>query len=350
MYKTTSFKLALLSPTFLGDANQSAAWRSPPFKALLREWWRVAAASAHRHSHEALRYTEGVLLGNAWLDSGATQSKVRISLEHWKTGTATTLGEDVAVRHPEIGETGRLVGSQLYLGYGPITYDKASKKSKLKANAALQANETNTLDLAWPSEHDPILSQTVQLIDWFGTMGGRSRNGWGSVSRVGLKLKPLTATASELTAVLRDLKDCLQLDWPHALGKDQSGALIWESKDTFADWKAAMTFLAKLKIGFRTALKFTTGNYSRIVEGRHTLAYPVTHHSVSAWGGQARLANQLRFKLFLDPSGKLKARIFHTPHKCPLPITNSLNQLTVWQSIHQWMDQQPTLQRLKVSS
>ncbi len=39
-----SYTLKLATPAFLGGALQSVEWRTPPLKALLREWWRVAAA------------------------------------------------------------------------------------------------------------------------------------------------------------------------------------------------------------------------------------------------------------------------------------------------------------------
>ena len=71
----------------------------------------------------------------------------------------------------------------------------------------------------------------------------------------------------------------------------------------------------------------------------------MTNHDVRAWGGQARLANQLRFKLFRDTAGQLRARLYHTPHKCPLPA-GGIDELTVWQQIHIWLDQQSDLQRL----
>ena len=150
--KTEHLAVTLLSPCFLGDANQSGAWRTPPFKALLREWWRIAAAPAHAYEHRALRPVEGDLFGNAWLEpvggvSRFRQSRVRLALKHWKDGQMTSLGDDPKVKHPNVNIP---VGSQLYLGYGPLTFDKASKKSVLKANAALQANEAHTLSLAGP--------------------------------------------------------------------------------------------------------------------------------------------------------------------------------------------------------
>ncbi|MGB4911283.1 MAG: DUF2442 domain-containing protein [Candidatus Dechloromonas phosphoritropha] len=333
------FKICLNAPTFLGDAEQKGVWRTPPIKAMLREWWRVAAAPEQGYRHEQLRQNEGKLFGNAWLDDDFSKSLVRLALEHWHAGKMTALDNDPKVTHPEVKFP---VGSQLYLGYGPLIFQQGAK---IKSGAALQAGEANTLSLAYPDDPAHKIEQTLQLIDWFGTLGGRSRNGWGSLALSGQSA--LTLQHATLTGVLHPLDDCLKLDWPHAIGQDSQGPLIWESGTSFNDWQAAMKFLAQTKIGFRTHLGFTTGKGSSQVEGRHIVAYPVTNHDVRAWGGQARLANQLRFKLFRDTSGQLRARIYHTPHACPLPtMMNAAQQMGVWQTVHRWLDQQASLTRL----
>lgn len=336
--KKTELRIELLSPAFLGDAEQKGVWRTPPLKALLREWWRIAVGPAAGYRHQTLREQEGGLFGNAWLDSGATQSKVRLALAHWQEGRSGWEHKDLTVKHDEVKFP---VGSQLYLGYGPLMYEKGTGL-KLKNNAALQAGEHNTLKLAWP-DVETAIPQMLQLIHWFGTIGGRSRNGWGSLELFGQQA--LAKDNETLQTVLRPLTDCLQLDWPHAIGQDKQGALIWESGKSFSDWKDAMHFLAKTKIGFRTALGFTTGKGSNRIEERHIVAYPVTNHDLRAWGGQARLANQLRFKLFRDAQQQLRARLYHTPHACPLPGV-MLDQQAVWQKIHTWLDQNTELQRL----
>lgn len=356
-----SWEIRLETPAFLGDAGQSGVWRTPPFKALLREWWRIAAAPANNYNHRRLRELEGELFGNAWLKpvngkSRFQQSKVRLALKHWKEGSLARSkwdSNDPKIDHQEVGK----VGSQLYLGYGPLKYEKGTGTVlKDKTNAALQAGETNTLSLAWP-ETETSIPHTLQLMDWFGTVGGRSRNGWGSLALLplpagegrgeGARFEPLGRDHTQLDAVLRDLHECLRLDWPHAIGKDADGPLIWESAQTFDDWKEAMTFLAKTKIGFRTNLKFPDERPPhRQPQERHLLAYPVTKHEVQGWGSNTRLANQLRFKLFRDGK-QLRARIFHTPHKSPLQQMNNLDQLAVWQRIHRWLnDPQHGLARL----
>ena len=91
MIQQKSLQLRLHSPAFLGDAHQSGVWRTPPIKALLREWWRVAAAPESRYDHRSLRETEGLLFGNAWLEPDADKSrfcksKVRMALGHWDEG------------------------------------------------------------------------------------------------------------------------------------------------------------------------------------------------------------------------------------------------------------------------
>ncbi|WP_415035176.1 RAMP superfamily CRISPR-associated protein [Azonexus sp.] len=362
-------RIELLTPAFLGDAEQKGVWRTPPLKALLREWWRIVAAPEAGYRHQALREQEGVLFGNAWLDSGATQSKLRLALAHWHEGKSGWEGRDPSLTHPEVKNrnTGQAqpVGSQLYLGYGPLVYERGAGTA-LKNNAALQAGDSNVLKLAW-SEQETAIPHVLQLIHWFGTIGGRSRNGWGSLEFVGQKT--LVKNDEALHTVLRPLADCLQRDWPHAIGQDKQGALIWESKKTFNTWQEAMRFLAQTKIGFRTQenIRFKKGvphpnerkrnqdwQLHHQPEERHLLAYPVTHHEVQKqrargdeqtdWG-DGRLANQLRFKLFRDSQQQLRARIYHTPHACPLPGV-TLDQQAVWQKIHAWLDHNTELQRL----
>ncbi|MBK7766379.1 MAG: hypothetical protein IPI44_09815 [Sulfuritalea sp.] len=117
----------------------------------------------------------------------------------------------------------------------------------------------------------------------------------------------------------------------------------------FGNWQDAMKFLARTKIGFRTHLKFNGGQPHPQPQERHMLAYPVTNHSVQGWNRDARLANQLRFKLFRDTGKQLRARIYHTPHHSPLPMgkLDQAAQLAVWQSIHGWLDEKTHgLQRL----
>lgn len=52
---TLSYTVRFTTPAFLGNAEQAGQWRTPPFKALLRQWWRCAMR---------MRYAEQGLMEN----------------------------------------------------------------------------------------------------------------------------------------------------------------------------------------------------------------------------------------------------------------------------------------------
>ena len=343
--KQLEYSVRFNTPAFLGNAEQQAQWRTPPFKALIRQWWRVVRGST---DVARLREEEGRLFGAANDEGGGSQkSQVRLRLDSWGGGSLRgAWGNDLRVRHEEVGPNGMDIGSHLYLGYGPLEYRQGTA---LKKNAAIQAGESNTLRLAWPV-NEPSIADALQLIHWFGTLGGRSRNGWGSLE---LKHDSITSVIPAqagiqnghlLRRMALPLSECLRHDWPHALGQSADGRLLlWQSTQTFTTWREAMQALARVKIGFRR--QFALGAPGPF-EQRHLLAYPVTHHTVNAWGNQTRLANQLRFKVAMNAEGKLVAHIFHLPCALPRELAHALGrnaptiqqQAAIWQTVHGWLD------------
>lgn len=372
-------QVGFLTPAFLGDAEQNGRWRTPPFKAQLRQWWRVAYAADHNYNVnlEQMRREEGLLFGNAWLDNDFRKSLVRLRLEHWRHGSvkAAQWQADSAVTHTEVkSKEGKLVpvGSALYLGYGPLIYDNQRRATGLKANAAIQAAERAELGLAFPTsgrdealkrlvlENAPRIERALWLMDRYGAVGGRSRNGWGSYV-----LLPGSGTAAlQGPVALRDWRQCLDRDWPHAIGRDDKGPLIWQTTP-HDDWKALMKTLAIIKIGLRTQFRFNLNSAAGDKEkknrsgdpigieharpqDRHWLSYPVTNHPVSPWDAEIvqsrkaplnlRLPNQLRFKV-REENGKLVGVIFHMPHLPPPAFRpNPAAIEAVWRCVHQFLD------------
>ncbi|MEL5850141.1 MAG: hypothetical protein U7M05_12400 [Candidatus Igneacidithiobacillus chanchocoensis] len=341
--KTARYTVRFLTPAFLGDAEQNARWRTPPFKHLLREWWRVAYAAEQNFvvDVERMRQDEGKLFGNAWLENDFSKSRVRLRLERWNEGALrkNQWPADSTVSHPEVkNREGKPVpvGSALYLGYGPLTFDNGKHATALKANAAIQAGEESTLGLAYPSTAAALIERALWLAHRYGTLGGRSRNGWGSFDL--LPLPPGEGWGEGQTPPLRNWKDCLDRDWPHAIGKDDKGALIWQTAP-HEDWKALMRTLAIVKIGLRTQFRFTTGKDAPQPEPRHWVSYPITNHSVRSWGNNARLPNQLRFKVRPTDDGKLVGVIIHMPHLPPPAFAPDRNAIErVWQQVHGFLD------------
>jgi CRISPR-associated protein Cmr1 len=357
-----SYRLQLATPAFLGDADQKGAWRTPPLKALIREWWRIAVAPEVGYDVAMLKAREKALFGTAADDSreGNHKSQIRLALKHWNEGGLSDWGKvnpsaggkpggDPKVKHPEVQFGGGMVGSQLYLGYGPLVLEKGNPNVKLKKGAALQAEEENTLTLAHLEANADELQRALALAHWFGTIGGRSRNGWGSLAWEALTDSPtlpvLSKATLEQTGCARPLTRCLELDWPHAIGSDGKSVLVWQGKQTFANWRDAMKFLAQTKIDFRVALGFNSGDNSPKVEPRHVIAYPVTKHHVAQWGRNVRLANTLRFKLQAESDGTLHALIYHTPCM-PTLLHHGIDVLDTWQRVHRHLDANPQLIRL----
>ncbi len=337
--KKLKYQVSFTTPAFLGNAEQDGQWRTPPFKALLRQWWRVVYATDHgfRVNVADMRREEGKLFGHAWLDDdhnadggkiAARKSLVRIWLDRWSPGALRkdNWPQNAVVTHPEVN---RPVDSALYLGLGPLVRDK--RATMLKTNAAIQEGETASLSIAVPDEHAPCVEQALMLMHRYGAVGGRSRNGWGSFSLVGVD-------ESSKLSPLRLWRDALKLDWPHAIGQDER-PLIWQTAP-HKDWKALMQELATIKIGLRTQFKFTMGDQAPHPEDRHWLSYPVSGHLVKPWD-KARLTNSLRLKIrpAPDDSGHVVGVIFHVPCLPPEKFKPDPRVIeTIWRRVHLFLD------------
>ena len=252
--QTHRYDLRFVTPAFLGNASQQAQWRTPPIKALLRQWWRIAVAQELGYNVERLRQREADLFGVAADGGDSHQSQVRIRLGQWSEGKLKSWNglEQGSIHHPEAEKSRYQVGPHAYLGYGPLDGRGGTQFSK-KEGSAIQAGDATTLSVAFvprrgvmsaemAEQHGRTLETALWLMDRYGTLGGRSRNGWGSFS-----LQPVDDGTAALQGVLpaKPWKKALQLDWPHAIGSDAQGALVWQTA-AFDDWEKLMQELARL--------------------------------------------------------------------------------------------------------
>ena len=353
MQKELKYRVSFATPAFLGNAEQQAQWRTPPFKALIRQWWRVVKAREMGYDVGLLRTAENKLFGTA-SDDGAEKSHrslLRLRLSAWDEGKLKDWpAGELRERHPEVGSGGQQIGAELYLGYGALEYSRqtkstqlgTSKSSGLKRNA-IDDKSSVELRLMFPSEYEFELRAAMQLITWFGTLGSRARNGWGAVQLGeigGAQAVPQSGAA--LAAYTRPIASCLKLEWPHAIGQDENGSLVWNTPRTNT-WREAMRELARVKIAFRTQGAPFPDAQPGSIQARHLIAYPVTNHPVNAWGNQARLANQIRFKVVKEASQYVGV-VVHLPCRMPDDLIAQLRgvaipaELAVWQSVHRVLD------------
>jgi CRISPR-associated protein Cmr1 len=269
----------------------------------------------------------------------ARRSAVLLRLDRWDKGKQTQWDAFGRLEHPEVKNrnTGRPqpIGADLYLGFGPLEFRNGA--TQLKKNAAIQAGESARLGLAYPEIHGEFIEQALWLMDRFGTLGGRSRNGWGSFS-----LQPEGDALLSGTLPSREWTKCLDRDWPHAVGKDVGKdirPLIWQTAPQ-ADWKSVMVELAKLKIGLRTQFKFPDeAPPHRDALSRHWLSYPITKHSTLAFPKDARLPNSLRFKVRRTGNNQFVGVVFHVPCLPPLAFHPDSDTIkAVWKEAHRFLD------------
>lgn len=332
--------IQFLTPAFLGNARQDAAWRTPPFKSELRRWWRVAMA-ARGWEVAAIREVEGMLFGEA-ADGQSRRSRVRLRFHRWQSYPGKAWEADA--ERSRLGGTRQGPGAAGYLGYGRVVPPDPHHSSAIPPKRAAAV----TWRLAWPSDGfgDGVMEEVLGLMDRFGTVGGRSRNGWGSYV-----LEPAdtgTAPPSPRLADYRvDWREAVtHHPWARGLGWDTHGPLLWQTKGQ-ARWEDALRELGEI----RKALCQKADNQ------RCLLSYPVTDRSQAGWAPSDRVPNTLRFKI--RPAGRDETgytgyvgQIAHFPCR---PVDRLWQELTaadqrrfpaLWERLHDTLDHWNTLERV----
>ena len=349
------FDVEFVTPCFLGGADGDAEIRVAPFKNLLRRWWRIANGNL---SPEELWKKESRLFGSTEKDPDIVEENKRLPKEKRKpeifgksrvelkiydatkcnivniTDNPQIRFPDETISHPEVDKP---MGFETYLGMGPV-FGKEYKKNYIYENSRI------SLSLKMPNLKDDVfyILKTLTLINLFGSIGSRSRNGWGSVLIKGISINNKNAALLPLDRIYGDMQDWRQAfandetrEYPFYLGKDKNGILCWESIEDFSHWSDAMHFLADAYMHVRTHFKFSEKNR---LEKRHLLGYPVTHHNVKDW---ERLPSQLLLKVIKINPRKYKAQIFHLPSAIPLgwdKVSAGSGQLGIWKEVHEFLD------------
>jgi len=361
-----SYQISFNTPAFLGNAEQQAQWRTPPIKALIRQWWRVVQRARTPLDLQRIRHDEGLQFGNAWLVDEAKKplhrkSDLLLRLSDHSLGKLTSENwQQLQFDTVQTTREARLRADQ-YTGYGSVMPEKTSTGARRSVipRGAIDAGKTAVLRLGLKKPL-PGLDDTLRLMHWFGAVGSRSRNGWGS-----LRLEPdnEAAQAAGLGDALalaqiygRSWRDCLELDWPHAIGVDDDGPLVWVSEE-LEHWRAAIGRLARIRVAARLTAKRIRDRNSP-AGALHYLGYPAGTGKSNPWdltlrdrsAKEPRLASPLRFKV-IRSGAKVRAMVFHTPARLPEAILSVIgraeeawlgddrNWLHAWQEIHHLFDE-----------
>lgn len=280
------------------------------------------------------------MFGNAWPDQTACKSRVRLRLSRWDAGKLGNPAPSVG----SIANGDKRIDGGLYLGYGAVAYDKASKGTQLEHAPAIDAGETATLRIGVRARSGDApddtadIANALALMSRYGTVGGRSRNAWGSFVLDGDDL-----STADTNTILKDWRDALALEWATGIGQDESGPLIWAT-EAKKDWRKAMQALAQQRSDINRSVQSAAE--------RALLSYPVTKKDLREWGNNARLPNSLRLKI-VEERGGLRGLIFHMPCHPPQELweqhpwhTDTSRLQKLWQEVHHDLDRSNKLERV----
>ncbi len=177
--------------------DHPAEFRLQSFKGALRFWWRALAWDRIKVVSR-LRDEEAALLGSS--DERVGQSKMLLRIERV---TPTVLAPN-HVFHTQLMDGGQVVGpGARYLGYGVMeAFDRTIKdrnknpirqvKGGQLTRSCFPAPFTFTVNLLLkPSikpEQTQEVAQTLKVLGLVGGLGSKSRNGYGSMTLLSLKL------------------------------------------------------------------------------------------------------------------------------------------------------------------
>ncbi len=352
-----------ITPAFLGNATQQGQWRVPPFKTLLRRWWRILKAKDYGYDWRQLREAEGLLWGNAFLErphlfgrkNGHQRSLISLRLGAWEAGSLQN-SEWSQIRFGKQKATASAqyaIDVDVYLGFGAVLppSKKQGRRHKELAHApAIADGERATLQLI---TRDAALADPTRhllgLVHHFGTLGSRANNGWGSVQ---CQLDGTPPPLLEIPA--RDWQACLELNWPHAFGKDARGVLVWASRPT-EDWVQALEQIARTKAAVRDIAKTVPAYRHHKPTAVFLLGYPVQGRHELDKASDLRWPSPLRFKVQALENGTFRALAYHLPHRPPPAIWHLLQgarqqwvettQVDLWHQIHAFFDKDPKWSR-----
>lgn len=306
------YQLRFLTPAFLGNAEQSAQWRTPPIKALLRQWWRVVWAAEHgfRDDIRAMRHEEGQLFGHAWLEddcvsrdgrqvkTAARKSLVRLRLEGSDDGGAWSFGTQQGVAPvPTTIDAG-------YAWFGLVR--RGSGQPDRNAIRADGRESVRTLAVAVPDEHADRIETVMRFVSQFGQLGSRSRGGWGSLHLS----NTLPLSVADLQRYAQPIDACLSRDWPASFCLDAEGLCYWDSRNTFKTWDQAMLQAALERRRVRSALKAVDGK-----DLRPALGFALA---------SGRLPSPLRWRVAQVADKQLAVRVFAMPTLIPADAKKSI--------------------------
>lgn len=326
--ETSEFTVEVLTPMFLGGADGDAELRAAPLKNAIRYWWRITQGEL---SHKKMLENEQNLFG------GVTGKAIRSRVDVVVTGFVRTGNKN------KMASIGKKINSEAknknvplsaYLGMGPVDFNGIYTKTRILPG------EKFTVSVFYPKEHKNNILDALSLFAEFGSLGARSRNGWGSFNFLAKNNNILLSRQKLLEKYGEELSEIFKIDkkYPFKLGKFNEQPLFWRI-GIDSTWEGAMRLAGESYMDLRQQVLPFPKEKPNGVQMRHILGYPITNHIFANWGGKnGRMPSQLRI-IIRKTDNQYNAYFFHLPHKIPKPWDSNLgDELSMWQKIHEYLD------------
>ncbi len=288
MQQILKSEFSFVTPAFLGGAEQRAELRAPAFKSLLRYWWRIAVAKECGYNVETIRGKEGQIFGSVF--NQTLRSKVTISVtevEQLKLETESTKNW-VRTIDPNDRRSGDVVS---YLGYGAyvgpgkfadgrsaFTPREGGTRAVVQGTARIEIR-----DRGLNSEQLGELNRALILLANFGSVGNKSRNGFGSFYLADKTCEELYRDKG--SAIKLASRSYLEtVNWPSSIALDENNKpCIWATESD-SNWLGIMREYAKIKKNLYQFAKNRdrqpNGKAGRDMLGTHSPRFPSQLHFV----------------------------------------------------------------------
>lgn len=176
-YKTNDeikIKAEFVTPAFLGGADKEAEFRVAPFKSGIRYWWRVLYGWQYGND---IKKIEDSIFGST---DRVSSLRLKLTIPNEPKNCISfekLIGKKFKTTHQghEI-----LLNILDYLAFGKCTYDKVLHENKYSSYIKADTSITLTLKIN-NSEYSDQIKDAAKLFFKYGGIGGRSRNGFGSM-------------------------------------------------------------------------------------------------------------------------------------------------------------------------
>ncbi|MBN1984602.1 MAG: hypothetical protein JW795_23955 [Chitinivibrionales bacterium] len=311
-------EVEFLTPCFLGGADQNTELRSAPFKSMLRQWWRI---SNGHFDDKKLSENESKLFGST--QKSANRSLITISLN------AVTFGKPEIPKQEQlsilkVNGKSQSIKPLSYVGYGPISMD-GKWKNFIAPGSKLR------MEITAPKDSINDLKQVLHFAHYFGSLGSRSRNGWGAFTLSSKDYDFLKPIKTKLISVEDIFKESLK-NYPWVLGKDGKGPLCWKIQND-TEWSSVMINMAQVYATLRYNNKAM-----KDINARAILGYPLTNAEVRAEKKDIdRIPKQLRMTVH-KKNGKFIGVFIHFPYKLPCSMNCALSEINLWKAVYAHFD------------